>query len=77
MKWNSGGKKTKTGAYGTGATYRRVARPRPAAPMLDWRQFFKLRSAYTDALVADQPGTNAFTRPMHRQSLHWRLSSTD
>ncbi len=51
-----GGKKTKTGAYGTGADVLEdlaaIGHELPAR-VLDWRQMSKLKSTYTDSLVED------------------------
>jgi len=49
-----GGKKGKTGAYGTGADVLETLAAQGvkiAARVLDWRQIAKLKSTYTDALV--------------------------
>jgi DNA polymerase-1 len=51
-----GGKKTKTGAYGTGAdVLEELAAQGHDLParVLDWRQLSKLKSTYTDALLAE------------------------
>jgi DNA polymerase I len=77
-----GGKKTKTGAYGTGADILEgLAAQGHDLPrrVLDWRQLTKLRSTYTDALVAQ---INPETRRVHTSYAQaiastGRLSSTD
>ncbi|MEZ5840182.1 MAG: DNA polymerase I [Hyphomicrobiales bacterium] len=68
-----GGKKTKTGAWGTGAdvleTLAAEGHDLPAR-VLDWRQMSKLKSTYTDAI----PGyVNAETRRVHTS---YSLAST-
>ena len=77
-----GGKKTKTGAYGTGAdVLEGLAAEGHDLPrrVLDWRQLTKLRSTYTDALVAQ---INPETKRVHTSyaqaiAATGRLSSTD
>ena len=77
-----GGKKTKTGAYGTGAdVLEGLAAQGNDLPrrVLDWRQLTKLRSTYTDALVAQ---INPETKRVHTSYAQaiastGRLSSTD
>ena len=77
-----GGKKTKTGAYGTGAdVLEGLAAQGHDLPrrVLDWRQLTKLRSTYTDALVAQ---INPETKRVHTSYAQaiastGRLSSTD
>lgn len=77
-----GGKKTKTGAYGTGAdVLEGLAAQGHELPrrVLDWRQLTKLRSTYTDALVAQ---INPETKRVHTSYAQaiastGRLSSTD
>jgi DNA polymerase-1 len=77
-----GGKKTKTGAYGTGADILEgLAAQGHDLPrrVLDWRQLTKLRSTYTDALVAQ---INPETKRVHTSYAQaiastGRLSSTD
>ena len=77
-----GGKKTKTGAYGTGAdVLEALAVQGHDLPrrVLDWRQLTKLRSTYTDALVAQ---INPDTKRVHTSYAQaiastGRLSSTD
>lgn len=77
-----GGKKTKAGAYGTGAdVLEALAVQGHDLPrrVLDWRQLTKLRSTYTDALVAQ---INPDTKRVHTSYAQaiastGRLSSTD
>ena len=77
-----GGKKTKTGAYGTGAdVLEGLAAQGHDLPrrVLDWRQLSKLRSTYTDALVRQ---INPETKRIHTSYAQaiastGRLSSTD
>jgi DNA polymerase-1 len=78
----SGGKKTKTGAWGTGAdvleTLAAEGHDLPAR-VLDWRQLSKLKSTYTDAL---QTHINAETGRVHTSfslaaTSTGRLASTD
>jgi DNA polymerase-1 len=77
-----GGKKTKTGAWGTGAdvleTLAAQGHDLPAK-ILDWRQLSKLKSTYTDAL---QTHINADTGRVHTSfslaaTSTGRLASTD
>jgi DNA polymerase-1 len=77
-----GGKKGKTGAYGTGAdvleTLAAQGHDLPAR-VLDWRQLSKLKSTYTDAL---QEEINPETRRVHTNyamavATTGRLSSND
>jgi len=77
-----GGRKTKTGAWGTGAdileTLAAQGHDLPAR-VLDWRQLSKLKSTYTDALVAE---INAKTGRVHTSyamavASTGRLSSND
>jgi DNA polymerase-1 len=77
-----GGKKTKTGAWGTGAdvleTLAAQGHDLPAR-VLDWRQLSKLKSTYTDALVTQ---INPRTGRVHTSyamavAATGRLSSTD
>ncbi|MEE2760042.1 MAG: DNA polymerase I [Pseudomonadota bacterium] len=52
----AGGKKTKTGAYGTGADVLETLAAEGhemSARVLDWRQLAKLKSTYTDSLIED------------------------
>lgn len=77
-----GGKKTKTGAYGTGAeVLEGLAAQGLDLPrrVLDWRQLSKLRSTYTDALIKQ---INPATKRIHTSYAQaiastGRLSSTD
>ena len=77
-----GGKKTKTGAYGTGAdVLEGLAAQGYDLPrrVLDWRQLSKLRSTYTDALIKQ---INPATKRIHTSYAQaiastGRLSSTD
>ena len=77
-----GGKKTKTGAYGTGAgVLEELAAQGHDLParVLDWRQLSKLKSTYTDALMAQ---INPATKRVHTSygqtiASTGRLSSTD
>ncbi len=77
-----GGKKTKTGAYGTGAEILEgLASQGHELPrrVLDWRQLSKLRSTYTEALVRK---INPKTKRVHTSYAQaiastGRLSSTD
>ena len=79
---HSGGKKGKTGAYGTGADIlERLAAEGSeiASRVLDWRQIAKLKSTYADALVKDiNPETGrlhtAFAQAVTSTG---RLSSSD
>ncbi len=67
-----GGKKGKTGAYATGAdVLEELAVAGHALPrmMLDWRQLAKLKSTYTDALVAQ---INPETGRVHTSLPAWR-----
>jgi len=77
-----GGKKTKTGAWGTGAdvleTLAAMGHDLPAK-VLDWRQISKLKSTYTDALPTH---INAETGRVHTSfslaaTSTGRLASTD
>ena len=77
-----GGKKTKTGAYGTGAEILEgLASQGHELPrrVLDWRQLSKLRSTYTEALIRK---INPKTKRVHTSYAQaiastGRLSSTD
>ena len=77
-----GGKKTKTGAYGTGADIlENLAAEGHELParMLDWRQLAKLKSTYTDAL---QNQINPQTKRIHTSysmaaTTTGRLASSD
>jgi DNA polymerase I len=78
----SGGKKTKTGAFGTGAdVLEDLAAQGHELParVLDWRQLSKLKSTYTDSLIAQ---INPETKRVHTSygqtiASTGRLSSTD
>ncbi|MEM9139252.1 MAG: DNA polymerase I, partial [Pseudomonadota bacterium] len=77
-----GGKKTKTGAWGTGADVLEVLAAQGhdlPARVLDWRQLSKLKSTYTDALPTH---INADTGRVHTSfslaaTSTGRLASTD
>ncbi len=76
-----GGKKGKTGAYGTDAgVLESLAAQHPLpAKVLEWRQLQKLKSTYTDALVEE---INPATKRVHTSysmtgAQTGRLSSTD
>src|SRR5690606_39134279 len=76
------GKRTKTGAYGTGAdVLEELAAQGHELParVLDWRQLSKLKSTYTDALQeAINPETGrVHTRYMISGAATGRLSSND
>ena len=78
----SGGKKTKTGAYGTGADVLEVLAAEGsevAAEVIAWRQLTKLKTTYTDALVGQ---INPVTGRVHTSfsmvgASTGRLSSTN
>jgi DNA polymerase-1 len=78
----SGGKKTKTGAYGTGADVLEALAAdgsELAAEVLAWRQLSKLKSTYTDALITQ---INRVTGRVHTSfsmvgASTGRLSSTN
>ncbi len=77
-----GGKKTKTGAYGTGASVLEDLAAQGhdlPARVLDWRQLSKLKSTYTDALVAQINPTTHRVHTSYGQTIAstGRLSSTD
>jgi DNA polymerase-1 len=77
----SGGKKGKTGAYGTDAAILEelaLTHDLPAR-VLDWRQLTKLKSTYTDALVAEiEPATGrVHTTFSLSGAVTGRLSSTE
>ena len=77
-----GGKKTKTGAYGTGAdVLENLAAQGHELPqkVLEWRQLSKLRSTYTDALINQiNPSTNrVHTSYAQAVASTGRLSSSD
>lgn len=76
-----GGKKTKTGQWATGADILEELAPLHSLParLLDWRQLAKLKSTYTDALVAQ---INPATGRVHTSfslaaTTTGRLSSSD
>jgi len=76
-----GGKKTKTGQWATGADVLEELAPLHPLParLLDWRQLAKLKSTYTDALVAQ---INPATGRVHTSfslavTTTGRLSSSD
>jgi DNA polymerase-1 len=76
-----GGKKTKTGQWATGADILEELAPLHPLParLLDWRQLAKLKSTYTDALVAQ---INPATGRVHTSfslaaTTTGRLSSSD
>ncbi len=78
----AGGKKGKTGAYGTGADVLEALAAQGhdlPARVLDWRQLSKLKSTYTDALVGQ---INPATKRVHTSYAQaiastGRLSSND
>lgn len=77
-----GGKKTKTGAYATGAeVLEELAAQGHELPqkVLDWRQLSKLKSTYTDSLVGQiNPKTGrVHTNYAQAVAATGRLSSTD
>ncbi len=77
-----GGKKTKTGAYGTGADVLEDLAAKGhdlPARVLDWRQLSKLKSTYTDALQTQiNPGTGrVHTSYAMAAATTGRLASTD
>ena len=77
-----GGKKTKTGAYGTGAdVLEDLAAQGHDLPqkVLDWRQLSKLKSTYTDTLVGEiNPKTGrVHTNYAQAVAATGRLSSSD
>ncbi len=77
-----GGKKTKTGAYGTGADVLEDLAAQGhdlPARVLDWRQLTKLRSTYTDALVAQINPETGRVHTSYAQAVAstGRLSSSD
>jgi DNA polymerase-1 len=78
----AGGKKTKTGAYGTGADVLEDLAAQGhdlPARVLDWRQLTKLKSTYTDALVAQINPETGRVHTSYAQAVAstGRLSSTD
>jgi DNA polymerase-1 len=77
-----GGKKTKTGAYGTGADILEDLAANGhdlPARVLDWRQMAKLKSTYTDALVEEiNPATGRIHTSYSMTGANTgRLSSND
>ena len=77
-----GGKKTASGAYGTGADILgdlAAAGHELPARVLDWRQMAKLKSTYTDALVSEiNPGTRRIHTSYSMTGANTgRLSSND
>ncbi len=77
-----GGKKTKTGAYGTGAdVLEALAAQGHDLPgkVLDWRQLAKLKSTYTDALVETVNPQTGRVHTSYGQAIAstGRLSSND
>ena len=77
-----GGKKTKTGAYGTGAQILEgLSNQGHELPrrVLDWRQLSKLRSTYTEALVRQINPKTGRVHTSYAQAIAstGRLSSTD
>ncbi|PIW30513.1 MAG: DNA polymerase I [Rhodospirillales bacterium CG15_BIG_FIL_POST_REV_8_21_14_020_66_15] len=77
-----GGKKTKTGAYGTGAdVLEELAAQGHDLPqkVLDWRQLAKLKSTYTDTLVGEiNPKTGrVHTTYSQAVAVTGRLASSD
>jgi len=76
-----GGKKTKTGQWATGADVLEDLAPRHPLParLLDWRQLAKLKSTYTDTLVAQiDPGDGrVHTSFSLAATTTGRLSSSD
>ena len=76
-----GGKKTKTGQWATGADVLEELAPLHPLParLLDWRQLAKLKSTYTDALVAQiNPATGrVHTSYSLAATTTGRLSSSD
>ena len=76
-----GGKKGKTGAYGTGADVLEDLATEHALPglVLDWRQLSKLKSTYTDALQdhIDPDTGRVHTSYVQAGASTGRLASTD
>ena len=77
-----GGRKTKTGAYGTGADVLEVLASQGydlPARVLEWRKLSKLKSTYSDALIGQiNPGTGrVHTSYSMAGAATGRLSSTD
>ncbi|MEX2453396.1 MAG: DNA polymerase I, partial [Rhodospirillaceae bacterium] len=78
----SGGRKTKTGAYGTGADVLEDLAAQGhdlPARVLDWRQLTKLKNTYTDALVAQINPATGRVHTCYAQAIAstGRLSSTE
>ena len=78
----SGGKKGKTGAYATGADVLEGLAAEGhdfPARVLDWRQLAKLKSTYTDALIAQINPTTGRVHTSYAQAVAstGRLSSSD
>ncbi len=78
----AGGRKGKTGAYGTGAdVLEGLAAEGHALParVLDWRQLAKLKSTYTDALIGQiNPATGRVHTSYHQAGASTgRLASSD
>ena len=77
-----GGKKTKTGAFGTGADVLEDLAAQGhdlPARVLDWRQLSKLKSTYTDALIGQIHPETKRVHTSYGQTIAstGRLSSTD
>jgi len=77
-----GGKKTKTGAYGTGADVLEALSHQGhdlPARVLDWRQLSKLKSTYTDALIGEINSATGRVHTSYSQAVAstGRLASTE
>jgi len=77
-----GGKKTKTGAYGTGADVLEALAHQGhdlPARVLDWRQLSKLKSTYTDALIGEINPATGRVHTSYSQAVAstGRLASTE
>jgi len=77
-----GGKKTKTGAYGTGADVLEALAHQGhdlPARVLDWRQLSKLKSTYTDALIGEINPSTGRVHTSYSQAVAstGRLASTE
>jgi len=77
-----GGKKTKTGAYGTGADVLEALSHQGhdlPARVLDWRQLSKLKSTYTDALIGEINPATGRVHTSYSQAVAstGRLASTE